>query len=309
MSSRCEATSKPQFSWEVKAELSRRPSTETEVLQNRQKRRGSTSDDSYFGGKGAEGIWQWHINNTPPHRVRIVPFAGHCFLSRKMAGCEQIVLCDLDAEVIDWWRSSGQLPPNAVLHHGCGLELIRSTLSPGLSSLPAGSPETSLVANIVRNGDGISRESVFVYVDSPYHPDTRTSRHRYPFDMGAEQHSRMIEFLSQLDVPVMVCGYAHPEYNATFGDWIRKTQNAMTRGGPRTEVIWMNYQTTALHDYRWLGSNFRERDKLTRRERRMIAKLAGLPHMERQRFLSIVGTEFPEVADPVSLLTARGPGR
>ncbi len=51
----------------------------------------------------------------------------------------------------------------------------------------------------------------------------------------------------------------------------------------------MNYpEPTALHDYKYLGSNFRERERITRKKKRLIKKLKKMPKLERQSMLAAI---------------------
>jgi hypothetical protein len=53
----------------------------------------------------------------------------------------------------------------------------------------------------------------------------------------------------------------------------------------------MNYPTpVALHDYRYLGDNFRERERIKRKANRWVAKLQNMPVLERQALLSAIDT-------------------
>ena len=65
--------------------------------------------------------------------------------------------------------------------------------------------------------------------------------------------------------------------------WLSLSYKAMTRGGfAATEYLWMNYPVPfELHDYRYLGENFREREKLNRRKKRWVARLESMPALER----------------------------
>lgn len=56
-----------------------------------------------------------------------------------------------------------------------------------------------------------------------------------------------------------------------------------------TEWIWMNYPKPAqLHDYRYLGDNFREREKIKLKLKRWTARFKSMPALERQALLSVL---------------------
>jgi hypothetical protein len=51
----------------------------------------------------------------------------------------------------------------------------------------------------------------------------------------------------------------------------------------------MNYpEPTALHDYRYLGANFRERELITRKKKRLIERFKRMPKLERQAILASI---------------------
>jgi hypothetical protein len=63
----------------------------------------------------------------------------------------------------------------------------------------------------------------------------------------------------------------------------------MTHGGPRTEWLWCNFsEPIALHDYRYLGTGFRERERIKRKKQRWTARLHSLPMLERQALLAAI---------------------
>ena len=56
-----------------------------------------------------------------------------------------------------------------------------------------------------------------------------------------------------------------------------------------TEYVWMNYPAPiALHDYTFLGDNFRERERIKRKKQRWVSRLSNMPRLERQALLSAI---------------------
>ena len=50
----------------------------------------------------------------------------------------------------------------------------------------------------------------------------------------------------------------------------------------RTEWTWMNYaDPQELHDYRFLGDTYRERERITNRQSRWLNNLRQMPRLER----------------------------
>ena len=68
----------------------------------------------------------------------------------------------------------------------------------------------------------------------------------------------------------------------------------MTRGGPAVEYLWFNFPPpVALHDYRYLGANFRERERIKRQKARWTARLLRMPALQRQALLAAIAeTDF-----------------
>ena len=89
---------------------------------------------------------------------------------------------------------------------------------------------------------------------------------------------------------VMVSGYDSALYRASLRDWNALQYQAMTRGGSQaTEWVWFNFPPpVALHDYRYLGKNFRERERIKRKKTRWTARLERMPVLERQSLLAAI---------------------
>lgn len=121
-------------------------------------------------------------------------------------------------------------------------------------------------------------------------PETRTSRHRYQFELTPFDHARLLGLLLSLPVPVMVSGYHSSLYERLLSSWRLVTFEAVTRGGAmRTEHLWCNYpEPVELHDYKWLGKDHRERQDLNRMRKRWIAKLKAMPPVKRHALFAAI---------------------
>jgi len=89
---------------------------------------------------------------------------------------------------------------------------------------------------------------------------------------------------------VMISGYWSSLYAEMLEEWNSISFEAMTRGGhTATEWLWFNFpQPTELHDYRYLGDNFRERERIKRKKQRWAARLERMPLLEKQALLSVL---------------------
>ncbi|MCI0575729.1 MAG: hypothetical protein L0331_05915 [Chloroflexi bacterium] len=128
----------------------------------------------------------------------------------------------------------------------------------------------------------------FVYADPPYPRDTRRSaRQLYEFEYTDEQHEELLKVLLQLNCCVAVSSYWSELYADTLAAWRTISFTAQTRGGgTATEWLWMNYpEPVELHDYRWLGNNFRERERIKRKKQRWLNRLQNMDVLERRAIL------------------------
>jgi hypothetical protein len=155
-----------------------------------------------------------------------------------------------------------------------------------------------------------------VYCDPPYLFETRSSsRARYACELGdIDEHRALLDILTVLPCMVMISGYWSQLYADRLGGWHSVTFQAMTHGGPRTEWLWCNFpEPIALHDYRYLGIGFRERERIKRKKQRWTNRLHGLPMLERQALLAAIdevwgadsASSKPARAESTIAITAR----
>lgn len=130
-----------------------------------------------------------------------------------------------------------------------------------------------------------------MYCDPPYVRSTRSSQGRlYNYEFDDEQHARLLDLLTPLRCAVILSGYDCELYRRKLEGWGHATFQAMTRGGkPATEHLWYNFEPPAeLHDYRFLGGNFRERERIRRMQKRWARRLERMPDLERQALLAAI---------------------
>jgi hypothetical protein len=92
----------------------------------------SSDKSSYPGGKSGAGIYQRLINLIPPHRVLVVPFAGHCGVVRNIRPAEQTIVIDQDPAVCQWWDdwSRSKQGRRLEIHHCDGIEWLTPDPAP-----------------------------------------------------------------------------------------------------------------------------------------------------------------------------------
>jgi len=223
---------------------------------------GGGETESYPGSKAGSGVWQRIISLMPRHQNYFELFLGHgVILRRKLPAPGLNVGADVDPNVIAWWLRGWERRP----------------LSPSMTILQ----EDAL--RILSSHVAMADPGTLVYIDPPYLAEVRTKLY-YDYEFQDPfHHAMLLAAIRRLPCRVMISGYASPLYAKVLHDWRVESFNAMTRGGLRREHVWMNFPTDLpLHDTRWAGDGFRERERIRKKRdrwRRMFSQMA--PH-ERQ---------------------------
>lgn len=232
---------------------------------------------AYPGGKNGSGVYQKIINQIPPHRAFISAFLGHCAIMRYKRAAIVNIGIDSDSNVVKHWMD-----------------------------LTAKNSDGACTAPTVIHGDAISflqsydfQGDEFVYADPPYLMETRKSkRPLYTAEFGdKDQHEKLLKVLKSLPCMVAISGYQSSLYSAVLQGWRTIHYNTVNRAGDVVcEWLWMNYpEPQALHDYRYLGENFREREKITRQKRRWRARLERMNALQRYALMASIA-EFSDTA-------------
>ena len=216
------------------------------------------------GGKGQ--AFRQVINLMPPHTRYIEPFLGSGAVMRNKRPARTSIGIELDTATFDLW--SDHTVPGLVVKQGDALRwLPRLGLGPG----------------------------DLVYCDPPYVPSTRRRERYYRKELRHEDHVRLIELLLALRCSIVLSGYRNALYDEALRDWRRIDYRTMTHTGPVIESAWTNFEPgPLLHDYSYVGSNFREREGFRRRSSRLAQRLARTDALELHAALAIVAEDRPE---------------
>jgi len=252
------------------------------VLDSRA-RSSDAAEMSYPGGKAGAGVYQTLINLMPPHQIYVEPFLGAGSVMRL--------------------KKPAQLNIGIDMSLGRVLETRKAILN-----LPITSPKASTITDTDRGhtyrwiaGDGIDWlaylsastgpvTAVLVYCDPPYLMSTRSGRRLFDHELAEEEHTRLLEVICRLKCNVMISGYSSPLYAKALKSWHAYSYQTTTRGGLKVaEWVWCNFpRPIALHDYRFLGDNYRERERIKRKQVRWRKRLTKMPVLERQALLSAI---------------------
>ena len=100
--------------------------------------------------------------------------------------------------------------------------------------------------------------------------------------------NQVLGVLVKLPCHVMISGYSSYLYNTRLATWHRESYQAVTRGGSlATEYVWMNFpKPDVLHDYRYVGRTYRQRQDLKRKTARWRRRLLEMPMCDRMAILA-----------------------
>lgn len=224
---------------------------------------------TYPGGKNGSGVYQKIISMMPPHKVYIECFLGAGAILRKKKPAELNFGVEIDKQVLDEFWTGAEIPD---------LNLINANVFKFLTKdfLPL---------------DYINSD-ILLYCDPPYPKNVRRSdRQIYRYDMMSQkEHENLLTILDSFNFNVMISGYDSKLYNDFLSDWRKETFTTSNRAGQKTtECVWLNFpEPLQLHDYRFLGADYRKREDLKRKKMRWKKKLENMPAQERFALMATI---------------------
>lgn len=261
---------------------------------------------AYPGGKNGSGVFQTIINLMPPHPVYIEAFLGGGAILRLKRPAALSIGLDLDSAVIARMRDAA----GGIARNGDAVPIVKNVGAGSYRQKRRAGP-----APHVKSGDTGDRAKFrflrkdaleflrsykftgdeLVYCDPPYIHSTRTRCDLYQFEMSDAQHVELLRIIRALPCRVMISGYWTKLYAEKLAGWNSTTFQAVTRSGRvATEWLWFNFPVpVALHDYRYLGNNFRERERIKRKKLRWANRLSTMPVLERRALMAVLELASP----------------
>jgi len=214
-----------------------------------------------MGSKAGAGVYQTIIALMPPHDTYVELFAGSGVVLQRKAPSRSSIVVDADA------RALARIPHDSApqLTKFCG-------------------DAFKLLDGFDYAGSG----RTLIYADPPYLHSTRTSKHRYKFELSDEDHFALLQRLMLCPANVILSGYPSEMYDSMLQGWRTHEFQTMTRGGVRTEKLWFNFTPSAVHHAQYAGRNFTDRQRIKRKAARWAENFAQLPPGERAAILAAI---------------------
>lgn len=226
---------------------------------------------SYLGSKAASGVYQKIIAEMPPHDIYIETHLGGGAIMLRKPPAKVNWGIDIDRQTVEAFNQGN---PDF-------LDRLADTLFIDVGD----------AVEFLRRFDYSSAGRVLIYSDPPYLHETRSSFARYRHEYTVSDHHRLLQCLCSMpeNVSVIVSGYPSSVYDNALQGWRSKEFQAMTRGGVRTEKIWMNYQEGRAYSHAFAGKDYNDRYRIKRKVQRWKEKFAALPPAERLAIMVALG--------------------
>ena len=241
--------------------------------------------ESYNGSKSGNGVYQQIISIIPPHTTLIVPFLGHCGIVRNILPADILIAMDASEKVIEAWKTF------------LVQDLIYKSKDNGLTFLKT--PETKgnlpnkivlIKCNALEQLPKLSFDPslTVIYLDPPYPLDSiKSKRNLYEFVLTKKEHTKLMLLLKSMMANILISTYDNVLYKKGLSGWDKIKFSAGTRNGKNIETVYFNYSLSngRLHDYRYLGSNFKDRERIRLKIKRWTERLNKLNPREKMAII------------------------
>jgi len=217
-----------------------------------------TSLDNYTGHKNINGLFQKIINQVPKHTIYAELFAGSAAIySSFTVPAALSLLNDINPEVHQLLYEKYNNKNVAV--RNCN------------------------AINILKKTKLIWDKTTFVFLDPPYHHNTRPlATELYQYEMTGFEHVELLNAVLGLKSNVMLI---HPKcdlYDEFLHDWRKVEVKVRYHKKTSIECLYMNYPAPSeLQDYSFLGNDCWERQRINRKTKAYVNKFKKMPVLER----------------------------
>ena len=217
--------------------------------------------NTYNGGKAGNGTYQTIINEIPKCEIFIDAMCGNLGITSNLNLPAYTVINDIDAGVIEGLNFGRCTKKNNTIN---------------VTNLDYGS-----IIDKFDNDRSGEIQTVF-YFDPPYLKSSRKSqKDLYKYEWTDKQHLDFLQKVLTMKAMVIISHYPCKLYNTYLSNWRKKEFYSNTRKGLALEAIYMNFKEPQfLQDYRYLGNDFIDRQRIKRKHKSFVNKFKKLPHHE-----------------------------
>lgn len=220
----------------------------------------------YPAGKGAPGAWQHIINHIPPCKLFVEVMVGGGAVFKHLSGCS-IAINDIDRSVIDQYDYASCYPEMRIFNEDYQACMERFRF--------------------------VKDRAVFLF-DPPYLLPTRKNQALlYNYEWQQADHVRFLNAIQDVPFKVMLTHPYHAMYASALHHFYRVPFTYKVRHGMMNDLLWMNFPPpTELQDYRYIGKDFTDRQRIQRKIARELAKLKELPPIERNAIIAAINDTY-----------------
>jgi 16S rRNA G966 N2-methylase RsmD len=221
----------------------------------------------YKGGKNNSGVYQSIINLLPYHDIYYELFAGSgAIYFYKLPATISFLM---DKMSLDMLPLKKRIRPGDQFIQANAIDFIHSAVG---------------TINLLVTGGF----KVLIYLDPPYPLSTRSYQgYVYKYELSNADHIKLLTDILSLNCMVAISSYRNDLYDKMLSNWRQVSFFSHTRSGKREEILYMNYPVPSrLHDYRYYGSNSKERERFKLISNHMVSKFNRLPAALRQHILN-----------------------
>lgn len=211
---------------------------------------------SYFGGKESPGVYQTIINHIRPHDLFVEPFGGNFAVSRKMNNNAVKYIGEIDFQVYIKYPFSDD-------------------------SLQFFNLDYRELIDLFVEDSGFDRK--VIYFDPPYPLSSiKSKRAVYTCTLSDQEHIDFLNYANSIRgmYDILISTFPNDMYQDLLVDWHLVEFEGWSRHGKTVEWLFLNYnptEITALHDTRFYGKDFIDRQRISRSIRNTVRKVLHHP--------------------------------
>lgn len=226
---------------------------------------------TYNGGKAGNGTYQNIINHIPKIELFVDAMVGGGGIFFNLNLPALTVINDYDRSVSDKYKKFKSAKIKV----------------------------TNIDAMVLIDKYGYRGPSTLIYFDPPYLKSTRkNNQDLYEIEWTMNDHVIFLDKIKNCTSNIMISHYPNHLYDQSLKKWASHTFQSITRRGMATEKIYMNYATPIiLQDYRYIGKNFTDRQRIKRKVIRICEKLKNINPLERAAIITAVIDQFKNSDD------------